>query len=56
MLNQLTISELSGRLAKRQCSAREIAQSCLDQIQRVDNSSDLSEKGGVLPRPAAEPQ
>jgi len=38
MLNQSTISELSSRLAKRQCSAREIAQSCLDQIQRVDAS------------------
>jgi len=38
MLNQLTISEVSAHLAKRQCSAREIAQCCLDQIQRVDNS------------------
>lgn len=36
MLNQLTISELTAKLAKREVSAREITQSCLDQIQRVD--------------------
>jgi aspartyl-tRNA(Asn)/glutamyl-tRNA(Gln) amidotransferase subunit A len=36
MLNQLTISELTARLAKREVSAREIMQSCLDQIRRVD--------------------
>ncbi|HET7625796.1 MAG TPA: Asp-tRNA(Asn)/Glu-tRNA(Gln) amidotransferase subunit GatA [Verrucomicrobiae bacterium] len=36
MLNQLTISELTARLAQRETSAREITQSCLDQIQRVD--------------------
>src|SRR5271154_1383787 len=36
MLNQLTISELSVRLAKREVSAREATQSCLDQIARVD--------------------
>jgi aspartyl-tRNA(Asn)/glutamyl-tRNA(Gln) amidotransferase subunit A len=36
MLNQLTISELSAKLAKREISAREITQSCLDQIARVD--------------------
>jgi len=36
MLNQLTISELSTRLAKREISAREVVQSCLDQITRVD--------------------
>src|SRR5476651_2416542 len=36
MLNQLTISELAAKLAKREVSAREIAQSCLDQIARVD--------------------
>ena len=35
-LNQLTISELAARLAKREISAREIMQSCLDQIARVD--------------------
>src|SRR5476651_2486239 len=35
-LNQLTISELSAKLAKREISAREITQSCLDQIARVD--------------------
>jgi aspartyl-tRNA(Asn)/glutamyl-tRNA(Gln) amidotransferase subunit A len=36
MLNQLTISELTAKLAKREISAREIMQSCLDQIARVD--------------------
>src|ERR1017187_2420449 len=36
MLNQLTISELTTRLARREVSAREAVQSCLDQIQRVD--------------------
>jgi aspartyl-tRNA(Asn)/glutamyl-tRNA(Gln) amidotransferase subunit A len=36
MLNQLTISELSAKLAKREVSAREAVQSCLDQISRVD--------------------
>ncbi len=37
MLRQLTISELVDRLARRECSAREALQSCLDQIQRVDS-------------------
>jgi aspartyl-tRNA(Asn)/glutamyl-tRNA(Gln) amidotransferase subunit A len=36
MLNQLTITELRARLASREISAREIVQSCLDQIARVD--------------------
>ena len=36
MLNQLTISELAAKLAKREVSAREAVQSCLDQIARVD--------------------
>ncbi len=36
MLNQLTIFELTARLAKREVSAREAMQACLDQIQRVD--------------------
>ena len=36
MLNQLTISELAAKLAGREVSAREAAQSCLDQIARVD--------------------
>jgi aspartyl-tRNA(Asn)/glutamyl-tRNA(Gln) amidotransferase subunit A len=35
-LNQSTISELTARLAKKEISAREIVQSCLDQINRVD--------------------
>src|SRR6202040_3761638 len=36
MLNQFTIFELSAKLAKREVSAREITQACLDQIARVD--------------------
>src|SRR5258706_7653467 len=36
MLNQLTISELTARLAKREISAREATQACLDQVARVD--------------------
>jgi aspartyl-tRNA(Asn)/glutamyl-tRNA(Gln) amidotransferase subunit A len=36
MLNQLTISELTAKLAKREASAREATQACLDQIKRVD--------------------
>src|SRR5436190_1721247 len=36
MLNQLTISELTSKLAKRETSSRAITQACLDQIQRVD--------------------
>ena len=36
MLNQLTISELTAKLARREVSAREVMQSCLDQIERVD--------------------
>jgi aspartyl-tRNA(Asn)/glutamyl-tRNA(Gln) amidotransferase subunit A len=36
MLNQLTISGLAAKLAKREVSAREAMQACLDQIHRVD--------------------
>jgi aspartyl-tRNA(Asn)/glutamyl-tRNA(Gln) amidotransferase subunit A len=36
MLNQLTVSELTAKLAQREVSAREAMQSCLDQIARVD--------------------
>lgn len=36
MLNQLTISDLSAKLAAREISAREITQACFDQIKRVD--------------------
>jgi aspartyl-tRNA(Asn)/glutamyl-tRNA(Gln) amidotransferase subunit A len=36
MLNQLTISELTEKLGKREVSAREVTQACLDQIKRVD--------------------
>ncbi|HTQ50336.1 MAG TPA: Asp-tRNA(Asn)/Glu-tRNA(Gln) amidotransferase subunit GatA [Candidatus Acidoferrales bacterium] len=35
-LNQLTISELRAKLARREVSAREATQSCLDHISRVD--------------------
>jgi aspartyl-tRNA(Asn)/glutamyl-tRNA(Gln) amidotransferase subunit A len=38
MLNSLTISELAGKLAKREASAREATQACLDQISRVDGN------------------
>ena len=37
-LNQLTISELTAKLAKREVSAHEVMQSCLDQIARVDGN------------------
>jgi aspartyl-tRNA(Asn)/glutamyl-tRNA(Gln) amidotransferase subunit A len=36
MLNRLTIAELSDKLLKREISSRELMQSCIDQIQRVD--------------------
>ena len=36
MLNHLTISELTAKLAQREVSAREATQACLDQITRVD--------------------
>ncbi|MBI2929780.1 MAG: Asp-tRNA(Asn)/Glu-tRNA(Gln) amidotransferase subunit GatA [Verrucomicrobia bacterium] len=36
MLNELTISELTGRLARREVSAREAMRACLDRIERVD--------------------
>jgi aspartyl-tRNA(Asn)/glutamyl-tRNA(Gln) amidotransferase subunit A len=36
MLNQLTISELTGKIARREVSARETMQACLDQVGRVD--------------------
>jgi aspartyl-tRNA(Asn)/glutamyl-tRNA(Gln) amidotransferase subunit A len=36
MLNQLAISELTAKLARREVSALEITQACLDQIARVD--------------------
>jgi aspartyl-tRNA(Asn)/glutamyl-tRNA(Gln) amidotransferase subunit A len=38
MLNRLTISELSSRLVKREVSARDAMQACLDQIRRVDGN------------------
>src|SRR5881394_4164582 len=36
MPNRLTLSELIVRLAKRQVSARETMQACLDRVKRVD--------------------
>ena len=36
MLNQLTISELSSRLARREVSAREAVEACIRQIEKVD--------------------
>jgi aspartyl-tRNA(Asn)/glutamyl-tRNA(Gln) amidotransferase subunit A len=36
MLNRLTIAELTAKLARREVSAREATQACLDQVQRVD--------------------
>jgi aspartyl-tRNA(Asn)/glutamyl-tRNA(Gln) amidotransferase subunit A len=36
MLNLFTISELASKLARREISAREVMQSCLDQIARMD--------------------
>jgi aspartyl-tRNA(Asn)/glutamyl-tRNA(Gln) amidotransferase subunit A len=36
MLNQLTISELSAKLARREVSARQAMQACLDRIASVD--------------------
>ena len=36
MLNQLTISELTSRLANMDCSAREAMQACLDRVTQVD--------------------
>ena len=36
MLNQLTISELGARLARRDASARQAMQACLDRIAAVD--------------------
>jgi aspartyl-tRNA(Asn)/glutamyl-tRNA(Gln) amidotransferase subunit A len=36
MLNRLTISEVSAKVSRREASAREVTQACLDQIQRVD--------------------
>lgn len=36
MLHRLTISELTARIMRGDCSAREATQACLDQIKRVD--------------------
>ena len=36
MLNQLTISELTTKIAKREVSAREATQACLDRVAKVD--------------------
>ena len=36
MLRRLTISELTARLGRRECSAREALQACLDHVGAVD--------------------
>lgn len=36
MLHRLNLSDLTSRLARRECSARDVTQACLDQIARVD--------------------
>jgi aspartyl-tRNA(Asn)/glutamyl-tRNA(Gln) amidotransferase subunit A len=36
VLNELTISELAGKLGRRECSSREAVQACLDRIRKVD--------------------
>lgn len=36
MLNQLTISQLTQALARREASSRDATQACLDQIERID--------------------
>src|SRR5437899_12468785 len=46
-LNQLTISELVTKLAKREVSSRAAVQACLDQIQRVDLGIRRSEERRV---------
>jgi aspartyl-tRNA(Asn)/glutamyl-tRNA(Gln) amidotransferase subunit A len=38
MLNELTISALTARLARREISARDLTQACLDRIARVDGT------------------
>ena len=38
MLNQLTISELSGLLKSGQTTSREITQACLDRVRQIDGS------------------
>ena len=38
MLNELTISQLTQTLARREASAREAMQACLDRIARVDGA------------------
>jgi aspartyl-tRNA(Asn)/glutamyl-tRNA(Gln) amidotransferase subunit A len=37
MLNQLTLSELTVKIAKREVSAREATQACLDRVAKVDS-------------------
>ena len=36
MLNTLTISQLRQKLAKREISARELTQACIDKVRKVD--------------------
>src|SRR4051812_29071067 len=37
MLNQLTISEVADQLARREVSAREVTEACLNQLEKVDS-------------------
>src|SRR6186997_2352201 len=37
MLNQLNISEAASRLRKKEFSARELLQACLDRVEKVDS-------------------
>lgn len=39
MLNQLTLTEVTAKLAKREVSARAVMQACLEQIQRVEGAT-----------------
>lgn len=38
MLNQLTISELTARLGRREVSAREAVQACIDRVNRIEGN------------------
>jgi aspartyl-tRNA(Asn)/glutamyl-tRNA(Gln) amidotransferase subunit A len=38
VLNQLTISELTAKLGRREISAREVMQACIDRVNRVEGS------------------
>lgn len=65
MLNQSTISELTARIAKREVSAREATQACLDRVAQVDgqihafishNDADALVQAGVIDKEIAQGQ